>query len=63
MTNNRIELLCEQCGYYPAVGEADLGCGSGVKFYCRKCMLEAEEEDYEVDDSLIFCSAEWDRQA
>ena len=48
-----------------AVGEADLGNGSGVKFYCRKCMTYDDMfdiEDIESDDSLVFCNTEWEKQ-
>lgn len=48
-----------------AVGEADMGDGRGVKFYCRKCVLGdrlCEIEDMDADDTLIFCQREWDEQ-
>ena len=51
-----------------AVGEFDLGDGKDVKFYCRKCveefscMEENDPETYEIDESLVFCSREWDNQ-
>ena len=51
-----------------AVGEFDLADGKGVKFYCRKCVeeysnMEIDDSDtYEIDESLVFCSREWDNQ-
>ena len=51
-----------------AVGEFDIGDGKGVKFYCRKCveefsLMEIDDPDtYEIDESLVFCSREWDNQ-
>ncbi len=48
-----------------AVGEADMGDGRGVKFYCRKCMIYnsmCEIEDVDIDESLVFCQREWDAQ-
>jgi len=47
-----------------AVGEFDVG--DGVKFYCRKCFEELtvlDEECWEVDESLVFCNSEWERQS
>ncbi len=48
-----------------AVGEADMGDGKGVKFYCRKCMTYDDMfdiEDIDVDESLVFCQREWEIQ-
>ena len=50
-----------------ACAEMDLGDGKGVKFYCRKCIenadLEYDDPDtYEYDESLVFCQREWDEQ-
>lgn len=48
-----------------AVGEADMGSGKGVNFYCRKCMTYDgmfDIEDIDVDESLVFCQREWEIQ-
>lgn len=48
-----------------AVGEADMGDGRGIQFYCRKCMTDDDmiaAGDMEIDESLIFCSREWELQ-
>ncbi len=48
----------------PCVGQCDLGDGKGIHWYCRDCIenIEVDMEDFEQDDSLIFCQTEWNRQ-
>ena len=49
----------------PCVGECDLGDGKGVQWYCRKCIksIEVDDEDWDRDDSLVFCDREWALQS
>ncbi len=48
----------------PCVAECDLGDGKGVQWYCRECIenIDVDMEDWERDDSLIFCQTEWEKQ-
>lgn len=67
-TDQSERILCHNYGVdclNNAVGEADMGTGLGVKFYCRSCMTYdgmIEPEDMDVDESLVFCSREWELQ-
>ena len=44
--------------------QCDLGDGKGIQWYCRPCIesIDVDMEDWERDDSLIFCDTEWKRQ-
>lgn len=60
-------IMCYNSGVHclnNAVGECDLGDGKCIQWYCRKCIesIEVDLEDWEHDDSLIFCQSEWDKQ-
>jgi len=48
----------------PCVAQCDLGDGKDIQWYCRSCIenIDVDMEDWERDDSLIFCDTEWNRQ-
>ncbi len=65
------KLPCYNYGVHclnPCVAECDLANGRGVQLYCRSCIENEDfeystDEDYEIDESLVFCEREWELQA
>ena len=66
--NKNEKLPCFNYGVHcsnTVVAECDLGDGKGIQLYCRSCIedIDVDEEDWERDDSLVFCNREWELQA